>query len=126
MDRALPRDCGDLLRSCTSGRFLYTDRALPVVQPTSFQLEGSHLLFLCPPRFKIAHGQVFSFHVQGDDAAWSVMAHGPVDLPHQTLPRPSRAVGVEITPPVAVAPNEPLALDIQLLVGHRLQRHLTA
>ena len=30
------------------------------------------------------------------------MAHGPVDPQHQTLPRPSREVGVENTPPVAV------------------------
>ena len=118
-----PRDCGDLLRSCASGRFLYTDRALPAVQPTSFQLDGSRLLFLAPPRFKIARAQVFSFHFQADDGAWSVMAHGPVDLQDRTPPRASGGAGAERPRSLTVAPNEPLALDIQLLVGHRLRRH---
>ena len=49
-----PRDCDGLLRSCTSGRFVYTTGALPAVQPTGFSLDGSRLLFLAPPRFKIA------------------------------------------------------------------------
>jgi len=118
-----PHDCEDLLRSCATGRFLYTDRALPAVQPTRFQLDGSRLLFLAPPRFKIARGHVFSFHVQADDAVWTVTAHGPVDLQRRALPRPNGAAGFANPRPLTVDPNEPLALDIQLLVGHRLQRH---
>lgn len=117
-----PSDCVYFLGSCSRGRFLYTDRALPAVQPTSFELDGSRLLFLAPPRFKISRGHVFSFHVQAEDAAWTVTAHGPVDLQHHALPQSSPAAGAESPRPFAVDPNEPLALDIQLLIGDRLQR----
>jgi hypothetical protein len=117
-----PHDCEDLLRSCVTGRLVYTNLTLPAVQPTDFQLDGSWLLFLAPPQLRIAHGNICSFHVQADDATWTVTAHGPVDLQHGTLPQVSGAVGLERTPPVVVPLNEPLALDIQLLVGHRLHR----
>ncbi|MDD7942957.1 hypothetical protein PHK61_31580 [Actinomycetospora lutea] len=116
-----PHDCEDLLRSCTTGRFVYTEWALPAVQPTGFHLDGARLLFPAPPRFKIAHGHVFSFHVQADDAAWTVMAHGPVNLRHARPPEPSRTV-LDNPRPVQVDPDEPLALEIQLLVGRRLQQ----
>ena len=118
-----PHDCKDLLRRCAAGRLLYTDLTLPAVQPTDFLLDGSRLLFLAPPRFRIAHGYVCSFHVQADDDTWTVTAHGPVSLEHRALP--DDAVGLGGVEPVAVEPNEPLALDVQLLVGHRLQRHAT-
>jgi hypothetical protein len=121
-----PHDCEDLLRSCATGRFLYTNLTLPAVQPTDFLLDGTRLLFLAPPKFRITYGYVCSFHVQADDAAWTVTAHGPVDLQHRALPRPGAAGLVEGVEPVAVEPNEPLALDVQLLVGHRLQRHATS
>jgi hypothetical protein len=80
------------------------------------------LLFLAPPRFKIVRGHVFSFHVQADDATWTVTAHGPVDLQHRALPQPSGAAGPESPRPLAVDPNDPLVLDIQLLVGGRPER----
>ena len=116
------RDCQDLIRTCASGCFLYTDRALPAVLPTSFQIDGSHLLFLAPPQFKIAHAQVFSFHFQADDAAWTVTAHGPVDLQDPTASRPDAAADSERPRPFPIDPNEPLVLKIQLLVEHRHRR----
>jgi len=116
-----PRDCKDLLRSSTSGRIVYTEGALPAVQPTPFHSDGSRLFFLAPPRFKIAHGHVFSFHVQADDAAWTVMAHGPVNLLNGTLPRLG-GPGSDRSRSVGIDPDEPLVLDVQLLVGRRLQR----
>ncbi|WP_133252095.1 hypothetical protein [Actinomycetospora cinnamomea] len=97
------------------------------MQPTDFLLDGSRLLFLAPPRFRIAYGYVCSFHVQADDDAWTVTAHGPVSLQNRALPGAGRAAGiVEGGEPVAVEPNEPLALDVQLLVGHRLERYATS
>jgi hypothetical protein len=77
------------------------------------------LLFLAPPRFRISYGYLCSFHVQADDATWTVTAHGPVSLQHQTLPGSAGSEDGEL---VAVEPNEPLALDVQLLVGRRLQQ----
>ncbi|PVZ09362.1 hypothetical protein [Actinomycetospora cinnamomea] len=117
-----PDDCEDLLRSCAHGRFLYTDRALPAIQPTRFQLEGSRLLFLAPPRLKIAQGHVFSFHVEADDAVWTVTAHGPVALQRPGPPQPRGRAGCRDTESFAVDPNEPLVLEIKLIVGHRIQR----
>jgi nitroimidazol reductase NimA-like FMN-containing flavoprotein (pyridoxamine 5'-phosphate oxidase superfamily) len=65
-----PERCWELLRRERLGRLAFTDRAMPVIRPLNYCLDGSRVVFRVGQR--LAHrldGQVVAFEVDEIDAA---------------------------------------------------------
>lgn len=77
-------ECLDLLGSTAVGRLVYTDRALPVVHPVVYVLDGESVVLRVPEGSAtlVARDTIVAFQI--DDVAgdlsrgWSVMAVGHV------------------------------------------------
>ncbi|GLW64894.1 pyridoxamine 5'-phosphate oxidase [Actinomadura rubrobrunea] len=80
-----PRECLDLMRSVPIGRIVFTDRALPAIQPVNFVLDGDDSVVIrTMPGSKLAaatRGAIVAFEADQFDAAtrtgWSVTLIGP-------------------------------------------------
>ncbi|WP_084959939.1 pyridoxamine 5'-phosphate oxidase family protein [Thermoactinospora rubra] len=78
-----PRECLDLLSSAEIGRIVFTDRALPAVQPVNFRLDGDRVVIRTAAGSKLAaatRNAIVAFEADDIDPAsrtgWSVTAIG--------------------------------------------------
>ncbi len=77
------QDCLELLGSVSLGRVVFTDRALPAIQPVNFLLDGEDVIIRTSPGSKLAlamRGAVVAFEADDFDPAthegWSVTLVG--------------------------------------------------
>jgi nitroimidazol reductase NimA-like FMN-containing flavoprotein (pyridoxamine 5'-phosphate oxidase superfamily) len=79
LDRA---DCLALMRSVTLGRVVFTDRALPAIQPVHFVLDGDAVIMMAPASELASgtDGAVVAFETDAFDpdsrSGWSVTVIG--------------------------------------------------
>ncbi|MGW4472690.1 pyridoxamine 5'-phosphate oxidase family protein [Nonomuraea sp. NPDC004354] len=122
------RECLNLLASVPIGRIVFTDRALPAVQPVNFLLDGEHVVIRTATGSKLAAATrqaVVAFEADEFDVSertgWSVTAVGH-----------ARAVSdPEERERLAALPLEPWALGerdhfIVVRVEHISGRRITA
>ena len=118
-------ECLKLLDTAAIGRLVYTHKALPVVHPVVFALDGESVVLRVPDSSAtlVARDTIVAFQI--DDVApdlsrgWSVMAVGHVtevvDEPWlarlRRLPLASRAYGDH---------DRYLVVDLELLTGRRI------
>ncbi|WP_447003990.1 pyridoxamine 5'-phosphate oxidase family protein [Saccharothrix isguenensis] len=118
-------ECLELFDTAGIGRLVYTDKALPVVHPVVFVLDGECVVLRVPDRSAtlVARDTIVAFQI--DDVAsdlshgWSVMAVGHitevVDEPGlvrlRQLPLASRGFGDH---------DRYLVLDLEVLTGRRI------
>jgi len=76
-------DCLDLMRSVPVGRVVFTDRALPAIQPVNFVLDREDVVIATAPGSKLAaatRGAIVAFETdafdQGTRTGWSVTMIG--------------------------------------------------
>jgi nitroimidazol reductase NimA-like FMN-containing flavoprotein (pyridoxamine 5'-phosphate oxidase superfamily) len=76
-------DCLALMRSVTLGRVVFTDRALPAIQPVHFVLDGNDVIIATTPGSKLAaatRGAIVAFETDqfesGSRSGWSVTMIG--------------------------------------------------
>jgi nitroimidazol reductase NimA-like FMN-containing flavoprotein (pyridoxamine 5'-phosphate oxidase superfamily) len=79
-----PEECLTLLASVPIGRIVFTDRALPAVQPVNFHLDGRDIIIRTAIGSKLAtaaRNAIVAFEVDDFDAdlrtGWSVTIVGP-------------------------------------------------
>jgi nitroimidazol reductase NimA-like FMN-containing flavoprotein (pyridoxamine 5'-phosphate oxidase superfamily) len=79
-----PEECLALLASVPIGRIVFTDRALPAVQPVNFHLDGQDIVIRTAIGSKLAaaaRNSIVAFEADEFDAeirtGWSVTAVGP-------------------------------------------------
>jgi hypothetical protein len=75
------RECFALMGSAPFGRVIFTDRALPAVEPVSFALDGDDVIVATAPGSKLAsttRGTVVAFEADDvdDGVGWSVTLIG--------------------------------------------------
>ncbi|MBG0830118.1 pyridoxamine 5'-phosphate oxidase family protein [Planomonospora sp. ID67723] len=98
------QECMRLLATAPIGRIVFTDRALPAVQPVNFHLEGEDIVIRTTAGSKLAAATrrtVVAFEIDDFDPAqrtgWSVTAVGharAVDDPAEA----ARLAGLPLTP----------------------------
>ncbi|MCW2945282.1 MAG: hypothetical protein JWR24_1999 [Actinoallomurus sp.] len=76
-------DCLALMRSVTLGRVVFTDRALPAIQPVHFVLDGDDVIIAATPGSKLAsatRGTIVAFEADAFESdtrfGWSVTVIG--------------------------------------------------
>jgi nitroimidazol reductase NimA-like FMN-containing flavoprotein (pyridoxamine 5'-phosphate oxidase superfamily) len=81
-------DCLTLMRSVTLGRVVFTDRALPAIQPVHFVVDGDDVIISTAPGSKLAAatcGAIVAFETDafeydavdaGGESGWSVTVVG--------------------------------------------------
>ncbi|MCO6010026.1 pyridoxamine 5'-phosphate oxidase family protein [Actinoallomurus purpureus] len=76
-------ECLALMGSVPVGRVVFTDRALPAIQPVNFVLDGEDVIIATAPGSKLAaatRGTIVAFEVDafdvGDEVGWSVTVLG--------------------------------------------------
>ncbi|MCO5973477.1 pyridoxamine 5'-phosphate oxidase family protein [Actinoallomurus soli] len=76
-------ECLTLMASVPVGRIVFTDRALPAIQPVNFVLQGEDVIIATASGSKLAaatSGAIVAFEVDafdaGDEAGWSVTVLG--------------------------------------------------
>jgi nitroimidazol reductase NimA-like FMN-containing flavoprotein (pyridoxamine 5'-phosphate oxidase superfamily) len=76
-------DCLALMRSVTLGRVVFTDRALPAIEPVQFALDGDDVIIATTPGSKLAsatRGAIVAFETDafgpGSRSGWSVTVIG--------------------------------------------------
>ncbi|GAA3461616.1 pyridoxamine 5'-phosphate oxidase family protein [Saccharothrix longispora] len=118
-------ECMQLLRTAVIGRLVYTDRALPVVHPVPYVVDGETVVLRVPEGSStlVARDTIVAFQI--DDIAhdlskgWSVMVVGHVtevvdeaDLARlRELPLAARRHG---------RPDHYLVVDLEVLTGRRI------
>ena len=119
-------ECLRLLSKVPVGRIVYTDRALPAIQPVNFVVDGWSVVIRTAPRSRLAvaaTGSVVAFEVdeftdQPDRTGWSVVAVGrAAEVPEAELPATRR---LELRPWVAEARAHYLRVVIEIISGRRL------
>ena len=80
-------ECFALLETAPIGRVVYSDRALPVIVPVNFTIDGADIVIRTGRRSRLAThaaGHVIAFEVDDIDAAsrsgWSVVLTGYLQL----------------------------------------------
>ncbi|GII55846.1 pyridoxamine 5'-phosphate oxidase [Planotetraspora thailandica] len=117
-----------MLASVPIGRIVYTDRALPAVQPVSFHLDGERIIIRTSRGSKLALAAgdaVVAFQTDEYDAesgtGWSVTVVGrakSVVDPDEVM-----ALGrLPLNPWAPVGPDHFIVVDLQQLSGRRIQR----
>ncbi|MFB9682382.1 pyridoxamine 5'-phosphate oxidase family protein [Streptosporangium vulgare] len=84
------QECLALLASASIGRIVFTDRALPAVQPVNFVLDGQDIVIRTGIGSKLAaatSGAIVAFEADDFDptthTGWSVTAIGPARAAHE-------------------------------------------
>lgn len=116
----------ELMASVPIGRVVFTDRALPAVQPVNFVLDGADVVFRTTPGSKLAaatRGAIVAFEADDFDSdkrtGWSVTIIGRA---RRVLDPEERAV-VERLPLDSWAPgprDHYVRIEAGLVVGRRL------
>ncbi|GAB3887485.1 pyridoxamine 5'-phosphate oxidase family protein [Kibdelosporangium lantanae] len=121
-------ECLRLLGKVPVGRIVYTDRALPAVQPVNFVVDGRSVVIRTAPRSRLAvaaNGAVVAFEVDEftdapDSNAWSVVVVGRADeIPAEEFAAVRR---LPLQPWVAGARDYYLRVAIEIISGRRLVR----
>ncbi|GAA4592262.1 pyridoxamine 5'-phosphate oxidase family protein [Planotetraspora phitsanulokensis] len=122
-----PEECMALLASARIGRIVYTDRALPAVQPVDFHLDGERIVILTSSGSKLAvaaANAVVAFETDEYEVetrtGWSVTAVGR----SRTVDEPEEAAALARLPLRSWAPGRDhyIVVDLQQLSGRRIRR----
>jgi nitroimidazol reductase NimA-like FMN-containing flavoprotein (pyridoxamine 5'-phosphate oxidase superfamily) len=123
-----PDECIALLASVPIGRIVYTDRALPAVQPVNFHLDGERIVIRTSSGSTLAvaaTNAVVAFETDEYDArtgrGWSVTAVGrarTVDDPAET----AALARLPLTPWAPGRQDHYIVVDLKQLSGRRIQR----
>jgi nitroimidazol reductase NimA-like FMN-containing flavoprotein (pyridoxamine 5'-phosphate oxidase superfamily) len=119
-------ECVRLLSKAPVGRIVYTDRALPAVQPVTFVVDGWSIVIRTAPRSRLAVAvtravvafEVDEFTDAPDRTGWSVVAVGRAEeVPPEDFPAVQR---LGLRPWVAGARDHYLRVAIEIISGRRL------
>ena len=123
----LERDeCLALLAAKTVGRVVFTDRALPAIQPVNYLLDGEEIVFRTGPGDKLAaatRNAVVAFEIDDVDeqhhSGWSVVGIGQA---HEVtdVERLVRLAAPTNRPWVAGHSGHTIAIPLDQLTGRRL------
>ncbi|GLY81942.1 pyridoxamine 5'-phosphate oxidase family protein [Actinoallomurus iriomotensis] len=120
------RECRELLGSVPLGRIVYTDRALPAVQPVNFVMAGGEVVILTSAGSKLAaaaRNAVVAFEIDQFDheitTGWSVViiGHARVIAEDGEI---SRLRDLPLRPWTAGEPAHYIAITPELISGRRL------
>ncbi|GAA3446451.1 pyridoxamine 5'-phosphate oxidase family protein [Planomonospora venezuelensis] len=121
-------ECMHLLASCPIGRIVFTDRALPAVQPVNFCLDGTDIVIRTTVGSKLAAATrrtIVAFEVDDFDlerrTGWSVTAVGyarAVDDPQET----ARLAELPLTPWVPGSRDHFIVITAEQVSGRRLRQ----
>ncbi|GAA4562817.1 pyridoxamine 5'-phosphate oxidase family protein [Planotetraspora kaengkrachanensis] len=116
-----------LLASARVGRIVYTDRALPAVQPVNFHLHGERIVILTSSGSKLSTAvanAVVAFETDEYDVetrtGWSVTAVGRSRTAHE----PDEAAALARLPLTPWGPGRDhyIVVEVQQLSGRRVPR----
>ena len=120
------RECRELLGTAPVGRIVFTDRALPAIQPVSFAIADGEVVILTPAGSKLAaaaRNAVVAFETDEFDpnttAGWSVVVIGRA----RVVANGDELDLMRTLPLTSWAPGEPvhyIAITPELISGHRL------
>ncbi|WP_113701553.1 pyridoxamine 5'-phosphate oxidase family protein [Nonomuraea lactucae] len=124
-------ECLRLLSSTPIGRIVFTDRALPAVQPVTFRLDGESVVIRTAAGSKLAAATrhaVVAFEVDEFDpearTGWSVTAVGHARAVHD----PEEIERLSALPLTAWAPGERdhyIVVDVEQVTGRRIRAEQT-
>ncbi|GAA4509654.1 hypothetical protein GCM10023191_071090 [Actinoallomurus oryzae] len=107
------RECRELLASVPIGRIVYTDRALPAVQPVNFVMCDGEVMILTPADSKLAtatQNTVVAFEIDHFNheatAGWSVVIIGHAHLHPKEDQPPHLAITPELISGRRLPPKE--------------------
>ncbi|MBB4916988.1 pyridoxamine 5'-phosphate oxidase family protein [Streptosporangium saharense] len=122
------QECLDLISSATIGRIVFTDRALPAVQPVTFYLDGEDIVIRTGTGSKLAAATrhtVVAFEVDEFDVptrtGWSVTAVGRA----HAVSDPGQIDRLSRLPLTAWAPGERnhfIVVRAEQVSGRRIRR----
>ena len=119
-------ECLRLLTKVPVGRIVYTDRALPAIQPVNFVVDGHTVVIRTAQRSRLAvaaTGTVVAFEVDEftdgpDRTGWSVVAVGRAgEVPPEDLPAVQR---LGLRPWVPGTRDYYLRVTVEVISGRRL------
>lgn len=120
------QECRELLGTVPLGRIVYTDRALPAIQPVNFVMAGGDVVILTPAGSKLAaatRNAVVAFEIDQFDPAvstgWSVViiGHARVIAEDGEL---SRMRALPLKPWTPSEPVHYIAITPELISGRRI------
>lgn len=120
------QECHDLLGSVPVGRIVFTDRALPAIQPVSFVLADGEVVILAPAGSKLsaaARNAIVAFETDDFDhnlsEGWSVVivGHARVIADDGEL---NRLQTLPLPPWIPEAPVHYIAITPELISGRSL------
>ncbi|MFB9833182.1 pyridoxamine 5'-phosphate oxidase family protein [Actinoallomurus acaciae] len=120
------RECRELLGSVPLGRIVYTDRALPAVQPVNFVMADGEVVILTSAGSKLAaaaRNAVVAFEIdqfnRDISSGWSVViiGHARVVAEDGEI---SRLRTLPLTPWSTTEPTHYIAITPELISGRRL------
>ena len=119
-------DCFALLANAPIGRVVYSDRALPVILPVNFTLDGDDVVIRTGRRSRLAThaaGHVIAFEVDDIDAGsrsgWSVVLTGFLQLVEEPA-EVARLEGLGLRSWAPSAHDRYLRLRSDLITGRRI------
>ncbi|WP_084965946.1 pyridoxamine 5'-phosphate oxidase family protein [Thermoactinospora rubra] len=122
------RECLELLASVPIGRIVFTDRALPAVQPVNFCLDGERVVIRTTTGSKLAAATrhaVVAFEADEFDAAertgWSVTAVGHARAVHDPLER-VRLAALPLEPWAPGERDHFIVVEVEQVSGRRITR----
>jgi hypothetical protein len=120
------RECRKLIGTASLGRIVFTDRALPAIQPVTFATSGGDVIILTPAGSKLAaaaRNAVVAFEVDEFDhavhAGWSVVIIGHA----RVVSDDGELARLRALPLKPWKPGEPvhyIAITPELISGRRL------
>jgi uncharacterized protein len=120
------QECRELLGRVPLGRIVYTDRALPAIQPVNFVMAGGEVVILTSAGSKLAaaaRNAVVAFEIDEFDhdirAGWSVVIIGHA----RVIAEDGELTRMRTLPLRPWAPDEPvhyIAITPELMSGRRL------
>jgi hypothetical protein len=125
------QECQDLLGQVVLGRIVFTDRALPAIQPVNFVMADGEVVILTSAGSKLAaaaRNAVVAFEIDQFDqklaTGWSVVIIGHA----RVITNPSELEEMHTLPLAPWTPGEPchyIAITPELLSGRRLPKTTT-
>jgi nitroimidazol reductase NimA-like FMN-containing flavoprotein (pyridoxamine 5'-phosphate oxidase superfamily) len=125
-----PQECMALLRSMPLGRIVYTQQALPAIQPVNFALDGQDVIICTTTGSKLSAAttnSVVAFEIDDFDphghCGWSVVIIGQarqVNDPHEITTLKSLALR-----PWAPGPRDQyIRIHPEIITGRRISANL--
>jgi uncharacterized protein len=124
-------ECLNLLRTAQIGRIVFTDRALPAVQPVNYCLYGEHIVIRTAADSRLAAAtrrSVVAFETDefdpGERTGWSVMAVGHARASLEPEER-ARLARLPLSPWTSGGDHY-IVVAIEMLSGRRITAALTS